>query len=123
MFVHVEEKPLKCPQCTKTFTLARVLKAHMLASHSGIEKPFQCESCEKAYKWKEDLRAHRMVEHLGIFPYVCQYCAKGYSGSSNRNWHEKRCPNKNVEQYNTSVQSTIAENQLMVPTIEYSNQI
>lgn len=122
LYVHMENKPLQCPICPKTFTLARVMKAHILASHSGIEKyafaskfgfkiiidafffrPFQCDSCEKAYKWKEDLRAHRMVEHLGIFPFKCRFCSKGYSGSSNRNWHEKRCPNNPALETSTTV--------------------
>lgn len=61
-----------------------------------VFRPFQCDQCEKAYKWKEDLRAHRMVEHLGIYPFKCRYCSKGYSGSSNKNWHEKRCPNNPI---------------------------
>lgn len=106
MYVHMDKKPLQCARCPKTFTLLRVLKAHELASHSGIDKPFQCDLCEKGYKWKEDLRSHKLVAHLKIFPFKCRHhCGKGYSGSSNRNWHEKRCPNNPslIQQSNSNV--------------------
>lgn len=94
-FVHSDlPKPLPCPHCTRTFTYKHVLDAHII-SHSG--KCFQCDECPKAYKWKEDLRNHKLVSHKGIYPYVCRYCGKGYSGSSNKNYHEKRCQEKPVE--------------------------
>lgn len=67
------------------------MKFNLTIANIIFFRPFQCDQCEKAYKWKEDLRAHRMVEHLGIYPFKCRYCGKGYSGSSNKNWHEKRC--------------------------------
>ncbi|XP_063695524.1 zinc finger protein Xfin-like [Culicoides brevitarsis] len=90
-YVHKKIKPLQCPLCPRTFTHKPVLETHIL-SHSG-QNVFACEQCDKTYKWKEDLRKHFMAEHLGIFPYKCKHCGKGYTGSSNRTYHEKRCTN------------------------------
>lgn len=90
-FIHTETKPLQCPQCPRTFTYGHVLKAHIL-THKG--KQFKCEMCNKRYKWKEDLRNHCKTEHLGIFPFKCQHCGKGYSGSTNKNYHENKCLRK-----------------------------
>lgn len=90
-FVHTDKKPLQCSQCSKTFTYKHVLEAHV-RTHLG--KAFKCDQCQKAYKWKEDLRIHKLTEHMGIYPYKCQYCGKGYSGSSNKSYHEKKCTHR-----------------------------
>lgn len=95
-YVHKKIKPLQCPLCPRTFTHKPVLETHILA-HSG-QNIFACEQCDKTYKWKEDLRKHFMAEHLGIFPYKCKFCGKGYTGSSNRTYHEKRCNNYLLKQ-------------------------
>uniref|UniRef100_A0A336LS38 Cytosol aminopeptidase n=1 Tax=Culicoides sonorensis TaxID=179676 RepID=A0A336LS38_CULSO len=93
---HMDVKPLKCHLCPRTFTHKPVLETHIL-SHTG-QNIFACEQCDKTYKWKEDLRKHYMAEHLGIYPYKCKYCGKGYTGSSNRTYHEKRCGTKMLYQ-------------------------
>lgn len=98
---HLVVKKFKCDRCPKTFSIKRVLETHLL-QHSEL-KPFKCTECPKVYKWPEDLKAHRKAEHEGIFPYYCCYCKKGYTASSNKKYHEKRCP-LNSERIKSEIQ-------------------
>lgn len=91
MDTHLTVKKYKCDLCPKTFSHKRVLESHVL-QHSAVEaKPFRCNECPKMYKWREDLTAHRKAVHEGIYAYHCSYCNKGYTSSSNKKYHEKRC--------------------------------
>lgn len=87
---HLVIKPYQCHICNKTYSHKAPLETHIM-QHTD-PKPFKCTICPKMYKWPEDLNMHQKAEHEGNYRYKCRYCTKGYTASSNKKYHEKRCP-------------------------------
>ena len=71
-----EEKPFKCPFCTRSFNQNSNLVIHIRV-HTG-EKPFSCSLCEKASSTSSSLCLHTRV-HTGQKPFRCTLCEKSYS--------------------------------------------
>ncbi|XP_035279473.1 zinc finger protein 497-like [Anguilla anguilla] len=76
--------PLECPQCRRTFSNPRYLRAHVLG-HSG-QKQFRCETCDKRFTYQNNLRRHRLL-HTGDRPYMCDRCGKTFTQSSHLKDH------------------------------------
>ncbi|VCW97706.1 unnamed protein product [Gulo gulo] len=68
-------KPLKCPECAKTF-----LRVSELISHQSIhrgEKPHKCKTCAKSFILDSELACHQK-SHTGEEPFKCSTCGKGF---------------------------------------------
>ncbi|KAJ8354794.1 hypothetical protein SKAU_G00223610 [Synaphobranchus kaupii] len=74
----------ECPQCGRTFSNPRYLRAHVL-SHSG-HKQFRCEICDKTFTYQNNLRRHHLL-HTGERPYMCDRCGKTFTQSSHLKDH------------------------------------
>ncbi|CAL8407010.1 unnamed protein product [Arctogadus glacialis] len=84
MSTHSGEKPYRCDQCTMRFSLTRYLKRHM-RTHSS-EKPYRCDQCMKCFRLGSTLKRH-MLTHTGEKPYKCDQCTMRFSRTSHLNRH------------------------------------
>ncbi|KAL0985026.1 hypothetical protein UPYG_G00152010 [Umbra pygmaea] len=86
---HGEEmssKPLKCPDCGKSFRHRSVLTLHMRI-HSK-DKPYQCKVCNKSFRFSSYLQQH-MIIHTGEKPYRCPDCGKDFAFLQNMRTHQR----------------------------------
>ncbi|KAJ8005283.1 hypothetical protein DPEC_G00145020 [Dallia pectoralis] len=86
---HGEEmssKPLKCPDCAKSFRHRSVLMLHMRI-HSK-DKPYQCKVCSKSFRFSSYLQQH-MIIHTGEKPYKCPDCGKDFAFLQNMRTHQR----------------------------------
>ncbi|KAI1886320.1 hypothetical protein AGOR_G00212780 [Albula goreensis] len=83
---HVNRKPLKCPECGKTFRHRSVLELHMRI-HSR-DKPFQCKVCGKGFKFSSYLQQHLII-HTGQKPFKCPDCGKDFAFLQNMKTHQR----------------------------------
>ena len=63
MLSHTVEKPHKCPQCPKRFTMERNLKSHIDYTHNEGQKKYQCSKCDKSFNFQCRLRKHMLQMH------------------------------------------------------------
>jgi KRAB domain-containing zinc finger protein len=52
----VGEKPFKCTDCDRGFTVEQSLKIHQ-RTHTG-EKPFKCTDCDRGFTDRSNLTKH-----------------------------------------------------------------
>ncbi|KAJ8289793.1 hypothetical protein GJAV_G00005400 [Gymnothorax javanicus] len=83
---HTIRKPLKCPECGKTFRHRSVLELHMRI-HSR-DKPFQCKVCGKCFKFSSYLQQHLII-HTGEKPFKCPDCGKAFAFHQNMKTHQR----------------------------------
>ncbi|KAJ8388892.1 hypothetical protein AAFF_G00126480 [Aldrovandia affinis] len=83
---HTNRKPLKCPECSKTFRHRSVLELHMRI-HSR-DKPFQCKVCGKSFKFSSYLQQHLII-HTGQKPFKCPDCGKDFAFLQNMKTHQR----------------------------------
>ncbi|XP_056444959.1 zinc finger protein 239-like isoform X2 [Gadus chalcogrammus] len=76
MSTHSGKKPYRCDQCTIRFSLPRYLKIHM-STHTG-EKPYRCDQCTRSFNRKDHLKIH-MSTHTGEKPYRCDQCMRSFN--------------------------------------------
>ncbi|XP_035693715.1 protein krueppel-like [Branchiostoma floridae] len=62
MQTHTGEKPYRCEECRRQFSLFHHLKRHM-RTHTG-EKPYRCEKCSGQFSELGNLKKH-MRTHRG----------------------------------------------------------
>lgn len=56
-----DDKPFKCTECDKAFTLKSGLKQHSFTHFEG--KPFYCDLCARGFKWKSAYERHQKDYH------------------------------------------------------------
>lgn len=64
---------LDCPECNKTFSRVRNMRAHYERSHSESKPNFPCNQCGKVFNQKGNLDLHIKGIHMGI-KYMCDIC-------------------------------------------------
>nr|XP_056707125.1 zinc finger protein 485-like [Euleptes europaea] len=84
--VHITDKPHKCSECGKSFRKKDQLTSHQRV-HTG-EKPHKCLDCGKSYSRKISLTFHRSI-HTGEKPYECSECGKSFGHSRQLTSHER----------------------------------
>ncbi|NXB75078.1 ZNF17 protein, partial [Donacobius atricapilla] len=53
------EKPYKCLECGKSFSLGFNLIQHLII-HTG-ERPYECPKCEKRFQTNSDVLKHQQI--------------------------------------------------------------
>jgi len=86
--MHRERVP--CPECGKTFTLERSMRAHMLTFHSDKEivKPFECDICGHSFVRANLMVIHRRT-HTGEKPFQCEVCGRRFICRGDLNKHTR----------------------------------
>ena len=57
-----ENKPHRCPHCSKSFRKKSNLYGHIKKVHEG-ERPYPCHLCKKSFKMKQHLNKHIAGRH------------------------------------------------------------
>merc|ERR1712150_259682 len=74
--VHGPIKPVKCTDCSLTFSSMQLYKRHRKLKHST--QTFQCDVCEKQLCNLNALKCHRRNVHRAYEPtvFVCEQCGR-----------------------------------------------
>lgn len=72
MLRHGDERPYKCPVCSKSFKCLSDKLKHMII-HEG--KRYVCNICGTRLATHESLSQHQMI-HTGEKPFKCGHCDK-----------------------------------------------
>jgi KRAB domain-containing zinc finger protein len=79
---HIEQNPLKCDLCPKTYVQKASLFTHMKENHISDSKLFKCSKCDKKFLYSSLLKTH-MATHEQVKAFKCNQC--DYAGKTNGN--------------------------------------
>ncbi|XP_061469609.1 gastrula zinc finger protein XlCGF49.1-like, partial [Rhineura floridana] len=83
---NIGEKPFKCMECGKRFSVSTNLTRHH-RTHTG-DKPFKCRECGKCFNQNGQLTSHERT-HTGEKPFKCRECGKRFSQNHDLTIHER----------------------------------
>lgn len=55
---HIEDRPFKCEQCSRSFTAENYLNNHMRSHLPDEQKPHECNICKKRFAHPTMLQKH-----------------------------------------------------------------
>ncbi|XP_063959560.1 histone-lysine N-methyltransferase MECOM-like [Lytechinus pictus] len=94
--VHTREGTFKCSQCTKVFSCASRLKAHLLIHEQTYI--YRCTFCPRSFASESALNSHQ-GEHNGLKPVKCDVCGKGFKSRRQFLAHKRRVHSNRPKRY------------------------
>lgn len=85
---HLDYKPHKCDQCTKTFDKKSDLKKH-ISVHTG-EKKHECPVCKAKFNDKSNFNRHTLL-HTNTQPFCCPGCGSRFRQLASMKRHYQNC--------------------------------
>ena len=76
----------KCEECSKIYSDAKALKAHIESIHKKSAE-LHCNQCERIFSSKYALNRHRNEVHKKIVQHTCEQCGKSFAQFSNLKIH------------------------------------
>ena len=76
----------RCEECSKTYSDAKALKAHIESIHKRSAE-LHCNQCERIFSSKYALNRHKNEVHKKIVQHTCEQCGKSFAQFSNMKIH------------------------------------
>ena len=86
-----DKKEIKCKECDKSFSVVRLLNAHVRNCHMKTIIP--CRICNQLFRTKDKLSKHMQVTHSKAFE--CNECGAKYTSKSGLRDHCNKKHNEN----------------------------
>eukprot|EP00092_Neocalanus_flemingeri_P017907 GFUD01019373.1.p1 GENE.GFUD01019373.1~~GFUD01019373.1.p1 ORF type:complete len:658 (-),score=96.97 GFUD01019373.1:433-2406(-) len=93
IMLHIDERPLKCPHCEKSFRNNPQLIEHVTILHSK-NQPFSCTDCGLSFYSNAQLSKHTQTKHSNEI-FSCQRCEKTFMSPQGLKSHDRNVHNKN----------------------------
>ncbi|XP_059613472.1 zinc finger protein 816-like [Phlebotomus argentipes] len=91
LYTHLPKavRPLECAQCGKKYVTKAQLRLHVASHVRKEDRSHECPECGKKFAYDFALETHRR-SHRRVPDYVCEICAKTFTGKSNYQDHKMR---------------------------------